>query len=53
MVELTPSFMLEYESLDKDHQHLADIVNQIIKAIDDDEAEKCEGLVGDFVKSAK
>ena len=53
MVELTPSFMLEYESLDKDHQHLADIINQIIKAIDDDEAEKCEGLVGDFVKSTK
>ena len=53
MVELTPSFMLEYESLDKDHQHLADIINQIIKAIDDDEAKKCEGLVGDFVKSAK
>ncbi len=53
MVELTPSFLLEYESLDRDHQRLADIVNQIVKAIDDDEAEKCEGLVSDFVKSAK
>jgi hemerythrin len=53
MVELTPSFLLEYEALDQDHQRLADIVNQIVKAIDDGEAEKCESLVGDFVKSAK
>ncbi len=52
-VELTSSFLLDYESLDRDHQHLADIVNQIVKAIDDDEAEKCEGLVSDFVKSSK
>ena len=52
-VELTSSFLLDYESLDRDHQHLADIVNQIVKAIDDDEAEKCEGLVYDLVKSSK
>ena len=53
MVELTPSYMLEYDSLDKEHQALADIVNRIVKVIDDDEAEKCEDLVIDFVKSAK
>ena len=53
MVDLTPSFMLEYESLDRDHQYLADIVNQIVQAIDDDEAEKCEDLVIDFVQSTK
>ncbi len=53
MVELTPSFLLEYEALDRDHRHLADIVNQIVKAIDDDEAEKCEDLVIDLVESAK
>ena len=53
MVELTPSFLLEYEALDKDHQRLADIVNQVVKAIDDDEAEKCEALVVDLVRSAK
>ncbi len=53
MVELTPSFLLDYESLDRDHQRLADIVNQIVQSIDDDEAEKCEGLVSDFVKSSK
>ncbi len=53
MVELTPSFLLEYEALDRDHQRLADIVNQIVKAIDDDAAEKCAELVIDLVKSAK
>ena len=29
MVELTPSFLMDYESLDKEHQALADIVNQV------------------------
>ena len=53
MVELTPSFLLESEALDRDHQQLADIVNQIVKAIDDDEAEKCTTLVTDFEQSAK
>ena len=53
MVELTPSFLLEYESLDRDHQRLADIVNQIVNAIDDGEAEKCADLVVDLVRSAK
>ncbi len=53
MVELTPSFKLECEALDREHQHLADIVNQIVKAIDDDEGGKCEDLVVDFVKTAK
>jgi hemerythrin-like metal-binding protein len=53
MVELTPSFLLEYEALDRDHQRLADIVNLVVKAMDDDEAEKCEALVVDLVKSAK
>ncbi len=53
MVELSPSFLLDYETLDRDHQRLADIVNQIVKAIDDDEGEKCEDLALDFVNSAK
>jgi hemerythrin len=53
MVELTPSFLLEYEALDRDHQQMADIVNRIVKAIDDDEAEKCADLVTDFVQSTK
>ena len=53
MVELTPAFLLEYEALDRDHQRLADIVNQVVKAIDDDEAEKCADLVVDLVNSVK
>ncbi len=53
MVELTPSFLLEYESLDRDHQRLADIVNQVVEAIDEDQAEKCADLVIGLVQSAK
>lgn len=53
MVKLTPSFLLDYETLDRDHQRLADMVNLIVAAIDGDEGEKCEDLVKDFVKSAK
>ena len=53
MVELTPSFLLESEALDRDHQHLADIVNQIVQAIDDDKASECRRLVPDFVQAAK
>ena len=53
MVELTPSFMLDYESLDQEHQRLADIVNQIVEAIDNNEAERCEVFTADFVVSAK
>lgn len=53
MVELTPSFLLEYETLDRDHQRLAEIINQVIEAIDADEAEKCADLVIELVQSAK
>ena len=42
MVELTTSFKLEFEALDKDHQKLADLVDQIVTAIDNGEAEKCD-----------
>ena len=53
MVELTPSFLLEANALDQDHQQLADIVNQIVQAIDDDRASECGQLVPDFVRAAK
>lgn len=53
MVELTPSFMLEVDSLDDEHQALADIVNQILQAIDGGEPGKCKTLTTEFVKSAK
>jgi hemerythrin-like metal-binding protein len=53
MVELTPSFMLEVDSLDEEHQALANIVNQILQAIDDGEPGKCKTLATGFVKSVK
>ena len=53
MMKLSSSFMLEYDALDKEHQALADLVDQITKAIDDGEPGKCKTLVPDFVKSAK
>ena len=45
--------MLEFDSLDREHQALADIVNQILQAIDGGEPGKCKSLVPVFVKSAK
>ena len=53
MVELTPSFLLESESLDRDHQRLAEIVNEVVEAIDAGEAGKCGDLVVELVRSAK
>ena len=53
MVELTPSFLLESETLDRDHQRLAEIVNEVVEAIDEGEAGKCGDLVVELVRSAK
>lgn len=53
MVELTKSFLLESEILDKDHQQLADILNEIVQAIDHGNAGECKRLVPTFVRAAK
>jgi hemerythrin len=53
MVELTESFLLESDILDKDHQQLADILNEIVRAIDDGSAGECKQLVPKFVQAAK
>ncbi len=53
MVELTSSFLMEYEALDKEHQALADLVNQVVKAINGNESGKCKSLVKQFVELAK
>ena len=53
MLELTESFLLESEILDKDHQQLADILNKIVRAIDDGNAGECKRLVPEFVQAAK
>ncbi|MEE8351493.1 MAG: hemerythrin family protein [Rhodospirillales bacterium] len=52
-MKLSPSFMLEVDTLDEEHQVLADLVGEITQAIDDGELGKCKALVSDFVKSAK
>lgn len=52
-MKLTPSFMLQIETLDNEHQVLADLVEKITQAIDDGEPGKCKALVSDFVKSTK
>ncbi len=53
MAELASSFLLDYESLDRDHQQLNEMLNEIVQAIDGDEAGKCRDLVPEFVKFAK
>ncbi len=53
MVELTPTYLCAYDSSDREHQRLADIVNHNVQSIEDGKAEKCEGLVYDLVKSSK
>ena len=49
MVELTPSFLLEYNSLDEEHQQLADIVNQVTQSLDEGKAERilCRGSLSE------
>jgi hemerythrin len=53
MVELTQSFLLESDTLDEDHQKLADMVNRITQALDDGRAGECEELVANFINSTK
>ena len=53
MVELSPSFELEYQPIDNDHRRLIEIVNEIVKALDDDRVEECARLVPDFFDFAK
>ncbi len=53
MLELSESFELEMPALDRDHQRLADIINQVVKLIDDGQPEACATLVPEFVDFAK
>ncbi|MBT5111436.1 MAG: hypothetical protein HOM25_22360 [Rhodospirillaceae bacterium] len=53
MVELTRSFEIEVEMIDSDHRRLAEIINEITQAIDDDRPEECERLVPEFVNFSK
>ena len=53
MVELTETFVLECEELDKDHNRLVEMVNDISADIDKGETEQCNSKVRDFVNFAK
>jgi len=53
MVELSETFVLECEELDKDHQRLVDMVNEITDGIDNGNFENCKSKVLDFVNFTK
>ena len=53
MVELSPSFELECEALDRDHKHLLQQVNEIIAVIDGERADECAKLAPQLIKYAK
>lgn len=53
MVELTKTFVLECEELDKDHTRLVEMVNDIAEDIDKGETVDCRVKVNDFVDFAK
>jgi hemerythrin len=53
MVELSKSFEMESEVLDRDHQHLLGQINHIIEIIDGKQAGECALLAPDLVKFAK
>jgi hemerythrin-like metal-binding protein len=58
MVEMTPSFELEIETLDEDHQVMIDHANRIVELIDRDDGDNinvddCVALVEGFVRLSK
>lgn len=53
MVELSQTFKLECELLDHDHGRLFDMVNEIVKEIDEGNAAACKTMVPDFVDLAR
>ena len=53
MVELTKTFVLECEELDRDHKRLVEMVNDITKDIEKGETEHCSSKVLSFVNFAK
>ena len=53
MVQLSETFLMESQSLDKDHQKLVEMVNEITQMLDRGETENCETKVVDFIKFVK
>ena len=54
MVELSSTFVLDCEELDKDHRRLVEMVNEINETLESEKkAENCKGKVVEFVNFAK
>ncbi|HER26311.1 MAG TPA: hypothetical protein ENI69_04305 [Rhodospirillales bacterium] len=53
MVELSKTFELECETLDRDHQRLVEMVNDIVALLDDPACINCEEKVYEFINFAK
>ena len=53
MVELSETFLIESRALDKDHQRLVEMVNDITQMLDGGEIENCKTKVLNFVEFVK
>ncbi|MCH7796192.1 MAG: hemerythrin domain-containing protein [Proteobacteria bacterium] len=53
MLELSKSFELDIQPLDNDHRRMIEIINRVIKLIDDGNPAECTKLVPEFVAFAK
>ncbi|MEE8393357.1 MAG: hemerythrin domain-containing protein [Rhodospirillales bacterium] len=53
MVELSETYVLECEELDKDHRRLVEMVNEITDRLDSGDPVNCKGMVLEFVNFAK
>ena len=53
MVQLSETFLMESQALDKDHQRLVEMVNDITQMLDGGEIENCKTKVLNFVKFVK
>jgi len=53
MVELSETFQLECDELDKDHQKLVDMVNEIVSILEGEQPLSCKEKVREFVNFAK
>ena len=53
MVELSGTFVLDCEELDKDHRRLVEMVNEISEMLESGETADCQGKVLEFVSFAK
>lgn len=53
MVELSQTFLLECEELDKDHKRLIEMVNDISDVIDSGKTDSCKSMVLELVNFAR